>query len=100
MGEDLRRLLEEAVRAAYGPDAELARFVAAHHVSPSLVQLLDAIQVTFRSSVEALAWLDRRMPSFDGSPFELIAEGEAVRVVRALTAEGVRQLPSVRRVTV
>ena len=87
MGEDLRRLLEEGVRVAYGARPELARFVTTHHVSPSLAQLLNALRFTFRSSVEALAWLERRMPTVGETPFELIANGEAVRVVRALPNE-------------
>ncbi|HEX6134083.1 MAG TPA: hypothetical protein VFZ24_08970 [Longimicrobiales bacterium] len=85
MGEDLRRLLEEGVRVAFGTQAELARFVATHHVSPSLAQLLMALRLTFRSSVDALAWLDHRMSAVGGTPFELIANGEAARVVRALS---------------
>lgn len=89
MGEDLRKLLEEGVRIAYGARPELGRFVSMHHVSPSLAQLLALLQVTFRSSVEALAWLNRRMPGLGGSPFELIANGEASRVVRALSAHNV-----------
>ena len=84
MGEDLRRLLEEGVRIAYGARSELGRFVSMHHVSPSLVQLLEQLQATFMSSVDALAWLDRRLPALGGSPLELIANGEASRVVRAL----------------
>lgn len=90
MGEDLRRLLEEGVRVAFGTPAELARFVRAHHVSPSLAQLLTALRVTFRSSVEALAWLNRRLPTFRATPLDLIAEGEAARVVRALPAYDLR----------
>jgi hypothetical protein len=96
MGRDLRQLLEEGVRVAYRTPAELARFTSAHHVSPSLVQLLEALQVTFRSSVEALAWLDRRAPAADRSPFELIAAGEAYRAMCVLAARA-PALPVSRR---
>src|SRR5690606_16412309 len=55
MGEDLRDLLEEGVRVAYGAEPELVRFVSRYHVSPSIAQVLKALRATFRSSVEALA---------------------------------------------
>lgn len=84
MGEELRRLLEEGVRVAYRAPTELAQFTSTHHISPSLVRLFEELQVTFASSAEALAWLDRRTPVADGSPFDLIARGEAYRAVRAL----------------
>lgn len=90
MGEDLRTLLEEGVRIAYGARAELGRFVSMHHVSPSLALLLEQLQATFRSAAEALAWLNRRVPSLGGSPLDLIANGEASRVVRALPGFTVR----------
>ncbi|MGH7446447.1 MAG: hypothetical protein ACREK1_05120 [Longimicrobiales bacterium] len=89
MGEDLRRLLEEGVRIVYGARSELERFVAVHHVSPSLVQLLEELRITFRTSVEALGWLNRRSSALDGSPYDLIANGEAWRVVRMLSSHDV-----------
>jgi hypothetical protein len=86
MGEDLRRLVEEGVRVAYAAPADLEEFTSAHHVSPSLVRLLEELQRTFPSSADALAWLERRTPVADGSPLDLIAKGEAYRAVGALAS--------------
>ncbi|HEX6307522.1 MAG TPA: hypothetical protein VFZ69_05000 [Longimicrobiales bacterium] len=86
MGDELRAVLEEGVRVAFGPQPDMARFVARHRVSPSLAQLLRALRFTFRSSVDALGWLDCRQPALGRSPFDLIAAGEVARVVRALDA--------------
>lgn len=86
MGEHLRRLLELGIGVVYAGRREFERFVAEQDVSPLLAELLAVLPGTFPSAAEAIAWLDRPAPAFDASPFDLIAHGEASRVLRALLA--------------
>lgn len=83
---ELRSFLETGLRLVYDEPAKLAEFVAKHDAAPSLILLFQQVKAAFCSSGEAIAWLYRRVPAFDGAPYDLIAEGDAKRVVRALAA--------------
>lgn len=86
MGEHLRRLLEEGLLVASEGPKGVAQFAEEHRLAPALVQLLDELGRAFSSAGEAMSWLERSMPAFGASPLDLIAQGEAARVARALAA--------------
>jgi len=83
---ELRLFLETGLRLAYDEPEELAAFLVRHDAAPSFALLFREVRAAFCSSAEAMAWLYRRVPAFDGTPYDLIAGGEAARVVRALAA--------------
>lgn len=84
MGTDLQELLEEGVRVGKESVEALRSLAEQHHLAPALAQVLEELSLVFPSPEDAIGWLARPTPAFDGSPFDVIAQGEAVRVARAL----------------